>query len=200
MTWILSILGERLRQTRLIRSITRRRAGAEAARTGAGLLRAGDIARAGGERRKALRLYGRAIDAFLRAGLPHDAELVCRRVLDLDPDVVRARYTLTAIAVGRGRVGLARERLADYVEAVTRAQAPEVAVPPLLELASATSHPALRRAIASAVREVGRFDYAERVERPAPAAAPAAPSDWERAMRAATKRPGQVDVEALTAV
>lgn len=169
----------------------------DAAVTAAGLVRAGDIARDARQRHEALVFYGRAIDAYLAAGRHRDAESVCRGIIAMEPEVIRTRYTLTAIAVGRGKVRQTRERLSDYMDAVTRSQAAAQAVPSLLELAAATSDSAVRRLIADALTEAGRPDLGEQVAA-GTAATPTTPG-WDQAVHAAFTRPDEVDVEALTA-
>lgn len=160
------------------------------------LVRAGDIAREGGRRQEALGFYGRAIDAYLEAGLPRQAEALCRRVIELEPKVIRTRYTLTMIAIARGDVREARRRLADYMAAVTLAKAEGVAVPPLLEMAASTANPTLRAVIAEALRRAGRPDLGDGVE--GGTAAPAGQPSGARALGAALKRPAEIDVDALS--
>lgn len=160
------------------------------------LVRAGEIARQGGRRQEALGFYGRAIDSCLQAGLTRKAERLCRQVIDMEPRVIRTRYTLTAIAVGRDDLREARKRLTDYMVAVALSNAEPMAVPPLLELASSTANPVIRDLIAEALRRTGRPDLAEGVE--LGRAARAGRTDWSRAVGAALKRPGDVDMDALT--
>ncbi|MBW3554192.1 MAG: hypothetical protein KY466_11805 [Gemmatimonadetes bacterium] len=160
------------------------------------LVRAGEIARQDGRRQDALGFYGRAIDSCLQAGLTRRAESLCRHVIDMEPRVIRTRYTLTAIAVGRDDLRNARKRLTEYMVAVGLSNAEPMAVPPLLELASSTAHPVIRDLIAEALRRAGRPDLAEGVEHGR--AARAGRTDWSRAVGAALKRPGDVDMDALT--
>lgn len=51
---------------------------------------------------EALALYGRAIDAYLEAGHGRAAEVLCRKILERHPGVLRARSTLALLAAGRG--------------------------------------------------------------------------------------------------
>ncbi|HUG38854.1 MAG TPA: hypothetical protein VMM12_00125 [Longimicrobiales bacterium] len=176
--------------------LARRWAADDAAMGPSSLVRAGDIAREAGQRQEALGLWGRAIDAYLQRGLHHQAETVCRRVIGMEPNVIRTRFTLAAIAVGRRRVREGRERVADYLAAAARAEATAMAVPSLLELASATADPAMRRILADALRQAGREDLGDRVDRGT--AAVARRTSWRRAVGAALKRPGDVDVAALS--
>lgn len=63
---------------------------------------AGDLCASADREFDARRYYGRAIDGFLDAGRFEIAGAVARKMLRLFPDVVRARCTLTWIAIGRG--------------------------------------------------------------------------------------------------
>lgn len=63
---------------------------------------AGDLCVAVDREFDARRYFGRAIDSFLDAGRFDVAHAIARKILRLYPDVVRARCTLTWIAIGRG--------------------------------------------------------------------------------------------------
>ena len=160
------------------------------------LLRAAEIAREAGQRYEALGFYGRAIDACLRAGLTRKAEALCKHVIEMEPEVIRSRYTLAAIAVARNDVKGARKRLTDYMDAVGSSKAEHMAVPPLLELAGSTANPAMRDLVAGALRRAGRPDLADAVEHGT--GATAGRSDWSRAVGAALKGPGDLDPDAPT--
>jgi predicted Zn-dependent protease len=161
------------------------------------LVRAAEIAAESGRRSEALAFYGRAIDAYLKAGLTHQAEAVCRTIIATEPDVLRTRYTLAAIAVGRGRARQAAARLADYMAAVERVQAAAQAIPSLLDLAAATSDPGLRDVLGKALNDAGRPDLGQQVI--LGVAATPDHAGWDRAVLAAVTKPEEVDVEALTA-
>lgn len=160
------------------------------------LVRAGEIARQAGRRQEALSFYGRAIDSCLQAGLTRRAEALCRTVIEIEPKVIRTRYTLTALAVARDDVRKARKRLTEYMVAVALSNAEPIAVPHLLELASSTPSRAMRELVAEALRRADRPDLAEGVVHGT--AAPARRTDRSRAVGAALKGPGDVDMDALT--
>lgn len=159
------------------------------------LLRAAEIAGEAGQTRQALIFYGRALDGYLEAGDRRKAERICRIMLQLDPAVIRTRYTLAAIAAGRNRVRQARVRLARYMAAVQAAGAEHLAVPSLVELASVTRNARIRHLIAGALEEVARPDLARAIREGA--AAPSSGDPWSRAVTAALTRPEQVDLTAL---
>lgn len=187
----------RLRTSRLFSPLAARIGRDPRAEAAGNLLHAAEIARSGGHRSETLTLYGRAIDAYLEAGLDWEAEQVCRRLIEVEPEVIRTRYTLAMLAVGRDDLKAARTRLGDYIAAVMRAQAAGMAVSSLLEMAAATANPAMRRLIAECLREVGVPEIAYRVQHGT--AAPASATSWARAVGGALKRPTDVDVGALTA-
>lgn len=149
-------------------------------------VRAGDIALEAGRTREALTLYGRGIDSYLEADLHRKAEEVCRRIIEIDPGVIRTRYTLAVLAIGRNDVREAERRIRAYMQTVTGSRAEEMAVPSLLEMAAATVDPAIWRMLTDALREAGRPDLAERVRADDPA--PRSES-WTRAVHSAMKSP-----------
>lgn len=160
------------------------------------LARAGDLARDAALQEEALRLYGSAIDAYLEAGRGRAAEVICRRLLAAYPHVVRARCTLALIAVGKGDVQAARARIEDYVAAVIREQTADMAVPALVQMASATVDERVRAAIADSLTRLGHADLGERVRRGKAGAADT--TSWSRSVTGAIRHPREIDVEALT--
>jgi predicted Zn-dependent protease len=81
------------------------------------LVRAAQIAVTMDRHDQALALYGRAIDGYIEAGRSRAAEALCRKVVADYPHVVRARRTLTLLALGRGDFQEAEELMARYAEA-----------------------------------------------------------------------------------
>jgi hypothetical protein len=129
------------------------------------------------------------VDLYLTAGQGRAAEVMCRRLIQMEPEVVRARYTLAAISLGRGDVAEAEQRLSEYAAAAREAGKLEYAVPALVRLAGATDDPTLREHVASALRVVGREELAERV-RSGEAAPPPQGTVWSLAIAAASEPPG----------
>jgi tetratricopeptide (TPR) repeat protein len=80
------------------------------------LVRAAQIAVSMDRHEQALGLYGRAIDGYIEAGRSRAAEALCRKVVADYPHVVRARRTLTLLALGRGDFQEAEELMARYAE------------------------------------------------------------------------------------
>lgn len=159
--------------------------------------RAGDLARNADRREESQRLYGEAIDAYLQAGRGRPAELICERMLEAYPEVVRARCTLSLIAIGHEEVDAARERIEDYLAAVERHQKVEMAVPSLLQMASATAHEDIRRQISDSLSRLGRPQLGQGVRDQS--AAQAEGTSWSRSVAAAIRHPLEVDIDELAA-
>ncbi len=134
--------------------------------------RAGDLCANAGDRGRALRYYGGAIDAFLDVGYYDSAAAVCRRVIELSPRVVRARGTLAFLALGEGLQYLpfqgrleenARLAIAEYVEAAKKGGVEHLAVKRLAIMAEVTDNPQAREMIGSYLLELGDAEIADRV-------------------------------------
>ena len=61
--------------------------------------------------------YGRAVDAYLNAERWESAAAMCRKILRSQPTSVRARCTLSWLAIGKGFVADAQTQIMDYAEA-----------------------------------------------------------------------------------
>lgn len=134
--------------------------------------RAGDICANAGDRGRALRYYGGAIDAFLEVGYYDSAAAVCRRVIELAPRVVRARGTLAFLALGEGLQYLpfhgrleenARTAIGDYVEAARKVGVEHLVVKRLAIMADVTDNAQVREMIGSYLLELGDAQVADRV-------------------------------------
>src|SRR5690606_22402582 len=79
--------------------------------------RAAELCLNAGDRVSALKYLGRAIDAYLDTGRFNAAAVLCQKVLRISPEAVRARSTLTWLALGQEDVEGAERALADYVAA-----------------------------------------------------------------------------------
>jgi hypothetical protein len=81
---------------------------------------AGDLCSEAKDDLRALDYYGRAVDAYLRAERWEAAAAMCRKILRSQPDAVRARCTLSWLAIGKGFVADAQTQVTDYAEAAYR--------------------------------------------------------------------------------
>ncbi|HEX7089335.1 MAG TPA: tetratricopeptide repeat protein [Longimicrobiales bacterium] len=117
--------------------------------------RAADLCLAAGDRAGALKYLGRAIDVYLDTGRFNAAAVLCQKVLRISPDAVRARSTLTWLALGQGDEEGAKQALASYVLAAQRAGQEVLALKQLHMMAEATPSASLREAIAYWLIELG---------------------------------------------
>ena len=157
-----------------------------------------------GDCKAALYYYGRAIDACLALNSYHAAEILCRRVLEVAPEVVRVRCTRAFVRLALAletpeSTGLSEtvERdISDYMAAATRAGQQELAARRLRLMAKATGSAGVRRTIAEHLVRLGDPEGAESVrmaieaDRRTPA--PAAEEQrrrWARALQMAVVDP-----------
>lgn len=135
--------------------------------------RAGDICVSVGQRGKALGWYGRAVDQSLEIGDTDGAAQLCRLIIFVQPEAVRARCTLTWIALGTGDLQSAAALLGAYAAAARDAGQASLAVRQLGWLFDATVDTGLRRRIVdetSALGDAARADeLAQRLREPLPA-------------------------------
>jgi tetratricopeptide (TPR) repeat protein len=125
------------------------------------LKRAGDVCVSMGEPRKALGWYGKAVDQYLELADPEQAALLCRLIIFVQPEAVRARCTLTWIALGAEQHADAAGLLADYVEAARTAGQTAIAAQQLGWMFEATRSEATRARIVIGMLKLGESDRAE---------------------------------------
>jgi tetratricopeptide (TPR) repeat protein len=126
--------------------------------------RMGDIAFDIGDRDGALAHYGRAIDHYLIADRHDSAAALCRKVLRIAPDVVRARCTLAWIAIGKGVVEDARREVAAYASAAEAAGRQEMAREHIRRMGDIPDVE-LRQALAETLLDLGDDAGADRLFR-----------------------------------
>lgn len=124
---------------------------------------AGDIAFDAGHRELALGFYGASIDVYMKAAMYDPALLICRKIVQLTPEVVRARCTLAWLAVARGLFQEARERVADYGHAAARAGHGRLARGHLRMMAEVAQSEEVLEAVAEALLELGDVEGADAV-------------------------------------
>ena len=78
---------------------------------------AGDLCAGVEDEVRAMEYYGRAVDAYLNAERWESAAAMCRKILRSQPTSVRARCTLSWLAIGKGFVADAQTQVMDYAEA-----------------------------------------------------------------------------------
>lgn len=145
------------------------------------LKRAGDLCVSMEQRGKALGWYGRAVDQSLELGDAEGAAQICRLIIFVQPEAVRARCTLTWIAIGTGDQAAAVESLGDYADAARRAGQEAIAARQLGLMFDAAADRAFRERLVfemTTLNDVERAaDLAERLRAPAPPA-PAREQLW----------------------
>jgi hypothetical protein len=127
------------------------------------LNRAGNLCVEAGMPQRALSYFGRAIDAYLESGRFSAAEVLCRKVLRIAPEAVRARCTLAWLAIGKGIRTETEEEVSDYVRAAQRAGKEGLAARQLLMMAEAAPRIELRERLAEHLLELGADEDADRV-------------------------------------
>jgi tetratricopeptide (TPR) repeat protein len=127
------------------------------------LNRAGNLCVDAGQPSRALRYYGRAIDAYLESGRFSAAEVLCRKVQQIAPQAVRVRCTLAWLALGKGANDNTRDEVRGYVEAALESGQEGLASKQLLMMAQATTELDLREEIARHLLELGATAEADHV-------------------------------------
>jgi tetratricopeptide (TPR) repeat protein len=134
--------------------------------------RAGDMCVRANDARRALRYYGRAIDAFLEVGYYDSAAALCRRVIEISPNVVRARATLAFLSLGEGLQYLpfqgsveenARRSILDYLSAARKGGVEDLVGRRLKLMADVTDNQHVRELIGEFLLEVGEPQAADEV-------------------------------------
>lgn len=117
-----------------------------------------------GDRDAGLRYYGSSIDAHMQLGEFDAATAICRKVLRLEPGVVRARCTLAWLSLGKGLIEMAREHVDEYVSAAREAGREEMAVQQLRLMAQYVEDPPFRSHLSRRLEELGDADGARTID------------------------------------
>lgn len=125
--------------------------------------RAGDVCLREGYFERAVKNFGRAIDAYLESGHLDAAPSLCRKIIRLSPDVVRARSTLVAISLAEGMFKDAQQQISEYVRAAEAAERADIATQRLRLLAAATENEEVRMTIGEYLIELGSPTEADQV-------------------------------------
>ena len=127
------------------------------------LNRAGNLCVEARMPQRALGYFGRAIDAYLESGRFSAAEVLCRKVLRIAPEAVRARCTLAWLAIGKGIRTETEEEVADYVRAAQRSGKEALAARQLVMMAEAAPRIELRERLAEHLLALGADEEADHV-------------------------------------
>jgi tetratricopeptide (TPR) repeat protein len=123
---------------------------------------AGDLCFDAGDRERALIYYDQAIDIYLALGMYASVAAVCKKLVRLSPNIVRARCTLAWVAIARGQAREARERIADYASAAVPQKDQRLARGHLRMMAEVADLPEVLQAVADALSMLGDARGAER--------------------------------------
>jgi tetratricopeptide (TPR) repeat protein len=153
--------------------------------------RAGDLCVEAQDRDRALNYYGRAIDAYLRAGRYNAAGAVCRKLLRVSPGSVRARCTLAWLSIGKGLLGDAEWEIDEYVQASVAAGQADLARSQLRLMMGATHDADLRALLADHLRRLGDDEAQAEIGAEPPEEPPREEAEalWSRVLRAALMGP-----------
>ena len=135
------------------------------------LKQAGERAAEAGQEQRAKAFLGRAVDAYLGNGYYDSAASICRRLVELYPDVVRARGTLAFLSLAEGLEHSQFDGIADdarreiglYVKAAKAKGNDAYASERLRILAEATDQVAIREMIGEHLMELGDTEGADTV-------------------------------------
>jgi hypothetical protein len=123
----------------LLRDLERR---AEAAPMGTGwthLNRAGDLCLKAGDKVKAVKYFGQAIDALLEDGQPEPARGVAKKVIRVHPEAVRTLCTLTWLDLAARQPASAVLTLRSYADAAKRGGREDLAAEQVFTMARFTA-------------------------------------------------------------
>lgn len=119
---------------------------------------AGDLCADAGDSGTAKVYFGRAIDAYLEAGYFEAAAALCRKLIRLAPDVIRARATLAVLYLGKKLVedsAYEVELVDEYIRVARQAGADRLLIYRLRVMANATENQELRVLIGQRLLELG---------------------------------------------
>jgi predicted Zn-dependent protease len=128
---------------------------------------AGDLCFDAGDRGRALIYYDQAIDIYLALRMYASVSAVCRKLVRLSPNVVRARCTLAWVAIARGQVREAQERIAEYASAAVPRKDQRLARGHLRMMAEVADTAEVLQAVADSLSMLGDLRGAERASRAA---------------------------------
>lgn len=125
--------------------------------------RLGDLYLQLDERDAAVAQYGLGIDAYLETGHFDPAAALCRKLINTQPGVIRARCTLAFLSLGKGFLDEAQAEIDDYVRAAGRGDKRSFAISRLRLMADATFSPEIRQLLARHLADLGDHQGAAEV-------------------------------------
>jgi len=125
---------------------------------GTPLNRAGDLCLKEGDRVRALRYYGRAIDTLLEDGQLDAARGVANKIIRIHPEAIRTLCTLTWLDLAARHMATAVVHLQEYVKAARRGHQEERAVAEIVAMARTATQREFIEAAARALEDLGADD------------------------------------------
>ncbi len=140
--------------------------------------RLGDAYLKADDRLRALRYFGKAIDALLEDDQPEPARAVAKKVIRLHPEAIRTLCTLTWLDLASMKAGAAVASLQEYVAVAKEGQRERLACGQILEMARLVSDATFLKAAADALETLGCLeDSAQAAEWATSGGSPSAPRD-----------------------
>ena len=119
------------------------------------LNQAGDLCLNSGDLMRAMDYYGLAIDTHVKADRFTAAMALCKKMLRIQPEVVRARCTLAWLSIGNGFEGDACTWIDGYVGAAERAGRERLAVAQLRRMGELAAGEQLRMLVGERLLALG---------------------------------------------
>ncbi|MFH1765956.1 MAG: hypothetical protein ABIF09_17350 [Gemmatimonadota bacterium] len=117
--------------------------------------RLGDAYLKADDRLRALRYFGKAIDALLEDDQPEPARAVAKKVIRLHPEAVRTLCTLTWLDLASMKIPAAVASLHEYVAVAKEGKRERLACGQILEMARLVSDPLFLDEVVKALRNLG---------------------------------------------
>ena len=127
------------------------------------LNRAGDLCEKGGDRARALKYYGRAIDAMLEDGQPEPARGIATKIVRIHPEAVRTLCTLTWLDLASDHLASVLEHLAKYIEAARQGGRESLAAEQVFEMAKVVPGREFLESAADALDQLGHEEESDQV-------------------------------------
>lgn len=116
---------------------------------------AGDLCVVHNDEGRALEYFGKAVDSYLNAERWEAAAAMCRKILRTDPHAVRARCTLSWLAIGKGFDAEAQNQVSEYAHAAYQAGRETLAANQLRRMGEVAASGRVREALAEQLLALG---------------------------------------------
>src|SRR5687768_1879685 len=160
---------------------------------------AGDLCVVARDDLRALEYFGKAVDSYLNAERWEAAAAMCRKILRTDPNAVRARCTLSWLAIGKGFDAEAQTQVSDYAVAAYQAGYENLAANQLRRMGEVVASPPVRETVAEQLLSLGADRAADHLfgtvyrEKNFGRRKPDADMNWSLIRRAALMGPRELD-------